>query len=93
VNTPWQAQVFSDYLIHRLMTKNNIPQAGVEAGASVECQTTPVYPMLVVDRGLDVFHRNAEMLIRHDFGMTAPEDVKAGLPKPVSTVRSSVRCD
>ena len=60
------------------MTKNNIPQAGVEAGASVECQTTPVYPMLVVDRGLDVFHRNAEMLIRHDLVMTAPEDVKVG---------------
>jgi len=75
------------------MRNNNILQTGVETSASLQHQTSPVYPILVMDRGPDVFHPNVEILTRHDFAVNALADDKVGWSRQVSTVRSPVRCD
>ena len=67
-----------------LMRKNNVSQAGAEASALLQSQTSPTHY---------IFHCNVEKLIRYGFGMNAAKDGKVGWWRPVPTVRSSVRCD
>jgi hypothetical protein len=75
------------------MRKNNVFQAAAKASASLQGRTIPFHSILAVDGDHYIFHCNIEKLIRHGFGENAAKDGKAGWSRPVSIVRSSVRCD
>jgi hypothetical protein len=75
------------------MRKSNISQAGAKTNALLQGQMRPIHRVFWVDGDPNVYHRNAEILIRHDFEVNSAQDGKIAWSRPASTVRSTVRCD